>query len=474
MNRRDFIKSAVLSSLYLGTGLNLKTLELFNKAEAFPVNDKKVVINLLLPGGPDFRYLFAPEFNPDPRTYGFNYWEAKSRAHDIEENIPAFQNRWNEYLKVQERNLTFGINPNADWLYEQYLKGNVAIINNVKFSESRNHLLSQMVVQTGDYNTDPQNPNRDGWGGRLAKAVDGKVISLTRNVKLFCNGPTSDGSPGFDNTIVIQAANMREISLYEPSELKANPSAKTDRAAIARALQTYYQAKRQEISKNSIYYRFVEHERQIREFGKIIDERLKNIPVPEEITTLLSKDSPLNNRSIALQIRNLYDSFACSDLINMRVGSMSFAHWDSHRNQREMLDGNFSDLFGKGKALDTLFSVLKRDMPDAYNNLVIVIEGEFGRQLRANGDHGTDHGRGSSIIVIGEKVNGGIYGEMFPEEEIPKYKKENQDIKGLTSLDRVFGEICDWMESGIGDVVFPNRAYSEKEKGVNLSKLFVS
>jgi len=35
MNRRDFVKSAVLSSLYLGTGLNLKKFELFNKAEKF-------------------------------------------------------------------------------------------------------------------------------------------------------------------------------------------------------------------------------------------------------------------------------------------------------------------------------------------------------------------------------------------------------------------------------------------------------
>ncbi len=471
MNRRDFIKSAVLSSLYLGTGLNLKNLEIFNKANAFPVNDKRVLVNLLLPGGPDLRYLFVPEFNPDPRTYGFSYWEGKANAHNIESNIPAFQNRWNEYLKIQEKNLVFGINPNADWLYEQYLKGNVAIINNVKFSESRNHPYSQMVVQTGDYHTDPNNPNRDGWGGRLARAVDGNVVSLTKNVKLFCNAPTPDGSPGFDNSIVIQSGNMREMSLYEPPELKTNPAAKSDRATMARALQTYYQAKRQEINKNSIYYRFVEHEKQIREFGKIIDERLKNVPVPDEISALLSKESPLNNKSIALQVRNLYDSFACSDLINMRVASMSFGHWDSHRNQRELLDNNLGDLFGKGKALDILFSTLKRDMPDAYENLVIVIEGEFGRQLRANGNNGTDHGRGNSIIVIGEKVNGGVYGDMFPEEEIPKYKKENQDIKGLTALDKVFGELCDWVESGAGDIVFPNRSYSEKEKGLDLTKL---
>jgi uncharacterized protein (DUF1501 family) len=470
MNRREFIKTALISSVYLGTGINITNLE-FNRANAFPVNDKRVLVNLLLPGGPDFRYLFVPEFSPDPRTYGFNYWEAKSNAHDIENNIPAWENRWNEHLKIEDNNTVFGINPNADWLYEQYLKGNVAIINNVKFSESRNHLLSQMVVQTGDYDTDPNNLDRDGWGGRLAKAVNGNVVSLTQNVQMFCNGPTSDGSEGFDNSIVVQAGNMRQMSLFVPPELENNPSANTYRASIARALQNYYKAKREEIKKDSIYYRFIQHEESIRKFGKIIDDRLKNIPVPEEFQFLLSKESPLYKKSIAFQIRNLYDSFACSDLVNMRVASMSFSHWDSHRNQKVMLDANFKDLFGKGMALDTLFKVLKRDMPDAYENMVIVIEGEFGRQLRANGDKGTDHGRGSSIIVIGEKVNGGIYGEMFPEEEIPKYKKENQDIKGLTSLDKVFGELCDWVESGAGDIVFPNRPYSEKEQGLDLTKL---
>ena len=470
MNRRDFLKTALLSGLYFGTGINLKNLN-FNQANAFPVNDKRVLVNLLLPGGPDLRYLFVPEFDSDPRSYGFNYWEGKSRAHKIENTIPAWENRWNEYLHVKEGNLVFGINPNADWLYEQYLKGNVAIINNVKFSESRNHPYSQMVVQTGDYNTDPNNPNRDGWGGRLAKSINGNVVSLTQNANLFCNAPASDGSKGFDDSIVVQAGNMRNMSLYTPPELRKNPSASNDRASIARALQTYYQAKRQEMRKDSIYYRFVEHERKIREFGEIINQRLKNIPIPEEFNYLLSKDSPLHTKNIALQTRNLYDAFACSDLINMRVASMSFGHWDSHRNQKEMLDANLSDLFGKGKAFDTLFKVLKRDMPDAYKNMVIVIYGEFGRQLRSNGDYGTDHGRGSSIIVIGESVNGGIYGEMFPEEEIPKYRLENQDIKGLTSLDKVFGELCDWVESGIGDIVFPNRSYSEKEKGLDLSKL---
>jgi uncharacterized protein (DUF1501 family) len=107
------------------------------------------------------------------------------------------------------------------------------------------------------------------------------------------------------------------------------------------------------------------------------------------------------------------------------------------------------------------------------DNMVLVISGEFGRQLRANGGNGTDHGRGNAMIVIGIQVRGGIYGEMFPEDELVRIGVASADITGRTAIDHVFGRVCDWVSAGSGDIVFPNRGSAILETGVDLNGLLL-
>ncbi len=98
----------------------------------------------------------------------------------------------------------------------------------------------------------------------------------------------------------------------------------------------------------------------------------------------------------------------------------------------------FGGSFGTGGGLDTLFSSLDASVAE---NLVILISGEFGRQLSANGDGGTDHGRGNSMLVIGDPVVGGLYGDLFPESELARFDEPSSDIEGLTSMEHVFGAV---------------------------------
>ena len=99
--------------------------------------------------------------------------------------------------------------------------------------------------------------------------------------------------------------------------------------------------------------------------------------------------------------------------------------------------------------------------------MIILISGEFGRQLAANGNQGTDHGRGNNMIVVGPSIKGGLYGEMFPESEIEKYDQPGADIDGLTSIERLFGSIADWMQPGSSNIVFPAIEESDLEPGVD-------
>lgn len=219
-----------------------------------------------------------------------------------------------------------------------------------------------------------------------------------------------------------------------------------------------------------MYWRLFEHERKLREFGEMIDARLATVPLPGAISALYSGGSPtLVSGGFAKQVRNLYDSLACNDILDLRVASLEYNGWDSHKNQKALIEPKLEDMFGDRKGFETRYNELPAD---ARQNITMVISGEFGRQLRANGDAGTDHGRGNAIILVGEKVRGGVYGEMFPPTELAKLNASSPDIDGLTDIDHVFGAACDWVQQGSGGIVFPGRQTAAIEAGVSLGTLF--
>lgn len=84
------------------------------------------------------------------------------------------------------------------------------------------------------------------------------------------------------------------------------------------------------------------------------------------------------------------------------------------------------------------------------------------------------------MIFFGRAVNGGTYGEMFPESEIEggvgksRYDQPGADIEGRTSFEHILAAACDWTAPGTGPIVFPNVATGNPpiEPGVDLSRLF--
>ena len=129
-----------------------------------------------------------------------------------------------------------------------------------------------------------------------------------------------------------------------------------------------------------------------------------------------------------------------------------------------------------------IYTELEKVAPDALDNMVILISGEFGRQLMANGTNGTDHGTGNSMLLIGKPVTGGCYGELFPQSELARvnadpehvFSEPNADIKGLTSMQQVYARVCDWLGSGTAEKVLPGWQNSILEKNVDLANILSS
>jgi len=512
--RRQFLQSALYTGLLYGTG---SLPNMISSANAAPLQNK-VLCDLYMDGGPDFRHLIVPAYNPAADSFGNKYWKHRWRSHGLTSNPSTWQARWeNDYYPVtvggqnwpnglvdiegKNSGVTFGIWREAGWLIDMFRAGNVALAFNMVGGTNRAHDLSTLMLQQGDVLTGLNDRDRSGWGGRLARSAGGNAISLTSTPTPFSFGPVG-AAPGYDvnaidNTNLISVGNAREIGLFD-FDLETN-QLYSGNQKMARVARSYYAGLRQE-SIPQVYEKFMDHEAKVREFGQLIRSRLATVDgdTPDLIAALMQGVNGINpapgtsearrvlhsGGSFGRQISNLYDVIFANDLLNTRVMSMSYGGWDTHAQQRIIpadmasdpnnplaergIENGLRDVFGgqigsspsDPNALHGGFSALWQSLSSQADRekIVLTISGEFGRQIRDNGDSGTDHGKGNLMLVISEACQGGIYGDMFPDSEIDKYDDMSlftPDIDPLTEIDPLFSAVSNWVQPNSGSSVFP-------------------
>jgi uncharacterized protein (DUF1501 family) len=90
--------------------------------------------------------------------------------------------------------------------------------------------------------------------------------------------------------------------------------------------------------------------------------------------------------------------------LGLQAATVDLGGWDTHEYQ----PGRFHN---QVERLSQGLGAFYNDMGRYHDRLVVVVVTEFGRRLRSNRSNGTDHGRGSVMMVLGGKVAGGkIYG----------------------------------------------------------------
>lgn len=90
-----------------------------------------------------------------------------------------------------------------------------------------------------------------------------------------------------------------------------------------------------------------------------------------------------------------------------KVWSVSLGGFDTHANEANAQ----AELLGVvSNSLTRFMSQLKSTTRS--NDVTVVVYSEFGRRVKGNASQGTDHGTAGPMFVIGEKVNGGFYGDQ--------------------------------------------------------------
>jgi len=454
----------MLASVVAGAGLGLGVPAPSMAASCTLENRSRTLVNLMLNGGMDSRFLFMPSPGHADLDYLDQIWQARKVLYTA--RYPDYATMFaNEYVPVSHAGgLEFGVYKGCDWLASQFVAGNVAIVANSFCSRNRRHDQSQLNANAGDPEYDQLIYDRSGWGGRLQEQQAGtmSLVELSHEISVFGNSSVA----GARLSQVIHALDMRDIAL---PNVRAGGGSTSRRDVMSRALRSYYEARSAEAGNQagSPYHIFFQHSDAFRAFGDTVAARLDACgALPEELSGL-----DLNSGHFEQQCKNLYD-IALMDAasIDTQILSMNYGGWDTHSGQLTSIGRNLQDLFGSSGGLATTMTAMTDLGTNAADKMVFNFSSDFGRQLKANGGFGTDHGRGIYTILLGSEVSGGTYGEMFPAREaqpdansrIP-LQTSGADILGLTSTQRIQAALCEWVEPGSSAAVFPTAGTAAEE-----------
>ncbi len=90
-----------------------------------------------------------------------------------------------------------------------------------------------------------------------------------------------------------------------------------------------------------------------------------------------------------------------------KVWSVSLGGFDTHANEANAQ----AALLGTVSTSITKF-LSQMKASDRSKDITVMVYSEFGRRVKANGSDGTDHGTAGPMFLIGDRVQGGMYGDQ--------------------------------------------------------------
>ena len=141
--------------------------------------------------------------------------------------------------------------------------------------------------------------------------------------------------------------------------------------------------------------------------------------------------------------------------LGIAVATADYGGWDTHNNQNVFFGGGsfggrvqelcdavsafYLDLAGKGRA----------------NDVAIVVQSEFGRQIQENQNAGTDHGIANPMFVVGGLCNGGRIVQNAPVLASPV---AGDAVRTQFDFRDVLGTVTERMLGTPASLVFPGHA----------------
>lgn len=272
-----------------------------------------------------------------------------------------------------------GLNPNLTKLKTLYDQGKLAVVQGVGYpNPNRSHFRSMDIWHSAQ----PDTFERSGWLGRYVAACQ---CAQDNALPAISVGDQLNTMFWTDTTLVPAVASIGAFSFLTDTKYK------NDRTFQMQTLQNIYTQAGNWSAYESLIRRGT----------------LQALAGSDELQKVAaSYQSPIQypaNNGLASQFKTVAQVIAGN--LGTRLFSVSMGGFDTHANQRVNQDKLLGQL---GDAIDAfmqdLASIQRQD------DVTIMTFSEFGRRVKQNGSNGTDHGTAEPMFIIGNSVQGGMYG----------------------------------------------------------------
>lgn len=391
LNRRAFLKTSGLSLVTFGLGPSFLERAAWAAAAPAPSAKRKTLVTIFQRGAMDG--LAAVPLLDDATLGRLRPRLALSAARGANEALLDLDGR-------------FGLHPSLGALAPFYREGRLAVVHAVGSPDAtRSHFDAQDFMETG---TPGKKGTPTGWLNRVVgelghEGTPFRAVALTPSLPRSLYGPAP----------AVAVTNLADFRVRLPG-------AEAAAATAGQGFEALYRDTSQKLLRAS----------GSDAFDAVEMLAAKNLGSYRPAPGADYPASPLGAalRQIAMLIK--------AD-VGLEVAFAESGGWDTHV-QQGAAQGNFArraaDLAGAMAAFWT-------DLGGASDQVVLMTMTEFGRTVRENGSGGTDHGHGSCLFLLGNRVAGGkVHGKL--ESLAPEALFEGRDLPVSTDFRAVFTEVA--------------------------------
>lgn len=283
----------------------------------------------------------------------------------------------------------YGAHPELKPLLPLWQKGELAFVQatSTPYRNKRSHFDGQDILEAGTAGLNGRS-GHSGWLNRLLPHLPGAeartAFALGREQMLVLAGdaPISNWSPDVDMALSSQGLRLLELTMQSDPRMAA---------AMAQAVQ------------------LAGSDGDPVALGDTSDDAM--------MASMMADMQAVQTGKANVKIA----AFAAAQLrADARIVSFSLNGWDTHANQHRTLKQPLRRLS------ETLLELRDSLGADVWQKTTVLCMTEFGRTVRENGNKGTDHGTGGTMLLAGGALRGGrVYGTWPGLAEADLYNRRD-------------------------------------------------
>ena len=345
-----------------------------------------VLVVIELTGANDYLNTIVPYSEP-------LYWDNRPKVHISQDE-----------LLIIDNHLAF--RSDTEPLKDIYDKGNMAIVHGIGFANSpRSHFRAMDIWHT----CEPDTIGINGWLGHVIQDLDPSGENVLKGVSLGQGLPRAMTKRG------VPVTSVNHLPTY--GVLSSNPgiTSEEDRSQMLNSFARMYGPT-------------IGNGPTMEYLGQAGRDALRGADIIRVAPETYSSNVEYANNNISRRLRDVAQVHLAG--LGTQVFYTAHGSFDTHYDQM----GSHTKLWME---LSTAINDFLADLSEhnASDEVVVMVYSEFGRRVRDNGT-GTDHGAAGVAFVIGDRVNGGMYGtypSLKPADLSQGDLNPNYDFRGFYS-----------------------------------------